>query len=132
MQRVGDFIRECGLAKFVYKSDQETVAKALIENAVKRSGREGSLVPKDDGDPAVTAVPESNPVGSSASNARAEKTIQSVEDLLRTLKAALEAHNGGEQALPRALHRQRHVQPVRGGRAWEGFLFPFGTTQRNF
>ena len=42
----------------------------------------------------VIAVPEASPVGSSASNGRAERTVQAIEDQLRTLKAALESHIG--------------------------------------
>ena len=93
VQQVADFIRECGLTRFVWKSDQEKAVRALVEEAVKRSGRSGDLVPTDGTTP-VVAVPEASPVGSSASNGRAERTIQQVEDQLRTMKAALESRLG--------------------------------------
>ena len=95
VQRIADFIRECGLTRFVWKSDQEASVKALMEEAVKRCGRSGDMVPDGEASP-VTAVPESSPVGSSASNGRIERTVQAVEDLLRTLKAALEARIGAQ------------------------------------
>ena len=87
INRVAAFIRECGLTKFVWKSDQERALRALMEEAIKRSGRSGSTDP-------VVAVPEASPVGSSASNGRAERTVQALEDQLRTLKAAFESHIG--------------------------------------
>ena len=63
-----------------------------MEEAIKRSGRSGSMLPADV--PVLSVVPEASPVGSSASNGRAERTVQMVEDQIRTLKAALEAHIG--------------------------------------
>ena len=39
----------------------------------------------------IEAVPESSAIGESASNGRAERTVQAFEDLLRTLKSALES-----------------------------------------
>ena len=77
VNRIAAFIRECGLTKFVWKSDQERALRALMEEAIKRSGRSGSMDP-------VIAVPEASPVGSSASNGRAERTVQAIEDQLRT------------------------------------------------
>ena len=81
VQRVSAFIRESGLVdfNFVVKSDQESSIVAMLEQAIRRSGRHGSV------------VPEASAVGESASNSRAERTIQSVEDLLRVHKHALEA-----------------------------------------
>ena len=89
-QRLADFIRECGLTNFVWKSDLESSVGAVMEEAVKRAGRTGSLVPDEEGSP-IVAVPEASPVGSSASNGQAERTVQAIEDLLRTYKAVLEA-----------------------------------------
>ena len=84
VQRVATFIRESGLTdfNFVVKSDQESSIVAVLEQAIRRSGRSGSI------------VPEASAVGESASNSRAERTIQSVEDLLRVHKHALEARIG--------------------------------------
>ena len=84
VNRVAAFIKESGLNDFhfVIKSDQESSIQALVEAAIRRSGRNG------------TVVPESSAVGESASNARAERTVQAVEDLLRVHKHALEARIG--------------------------------------
>ena len=89
--RVAAFIRESGLMNFnfenwVVKSDQEHSIVAVMEQAIRKSGRNGTI------------VPENSAVGESASNARAERTVQSVEDLLRVHKHALEARIG--QRLP--------------------------------
>ena len=53
-----------------------------MEQAVRKSGRNGTI------------VPEASAVGESARNARAERTVQAVEDLLRVHKHALEARIG--------------------------------------
>ena len=84
VHRVAAFIKESGLVdfNFVVKSDQESSITAMLEQAIRKSGRHGSV------------VPETSAVGESASNARAERTIQSVEDLLRVHKHALEARIG--------------------------------------
>ena len=84
VQRVTAFIRESGLVdfNFVVKSDQESSIVAMLEQAIRRSGRHGSV------------VPEASAVGESASNSRAERTIQAVEDMLRVHKHALEARLG--------------------------------------
>ena len=86
--RLVEFFRESGISKFVYKSDREPAIVALMEEAVKRSGRSGELL-KPDEEP-QQGVPENSAVGESASNGRAERTIQAVEDLLRVHKLALE------------------------------------------
>ena len=75
VSRVAAFIRESGLMNFnftdwVVKSDQEISIVALMEQAIRKSGRHGTI------------VPEASAVGESASNARAERTVQAVEDLL--------------------------------------------------
>ena len=88
--RMAEFIRTSGLSKFVYKSDQESSIKAvmiealmsIMNEAIRRTGTSGEFVP----------VPENSAVGASASNGRAERAVQAVEDLVRTLKAALESH----------------------------------------
>ena len=82
--RVSTFIRESGLTNFnfVVKSDQESSICAVMEQAIRKSGRNGTI------------VTEHSAVGESASNSRAERTIQAVEDLLRVHKVALEARLG--------------------------------------
>lgn len=106
--RLSDFIRGSGLTKFVYKSDQEVSVRAaaeeavkdaqmkddqikdLMEEAIKKSGRAGTHLPFN------TAVPELSAVGESASNGRAERAVQTVEDQLRVGKSALEARLGAK------------------------------------
>ena len=84
VERMATFIRDTGLNNFnfVVKSDQESSIVAMMEQAIRRSGRNG------------TAVPEASAVGESASNGRAERAVQTVEDLLRVHKIALEARIG--------------------------------------
>ena len=68
VSRVSSFIRESGLVNFnfVVKSDQESSILAVMEQAIRKSGRNG------------TVVPEASAVGESASNGRAERTVQAV------------------------------------------------------
>ena len=61
---------------------REASVKLLMSEAIQKSGRSGEFVP--------ITVPENSAVGSSASNGRAERTSQIVEDQLRTMNAALE------------------------------------------
>ena len=90
VSRVCQFIRECGVKDFVYKSDQEASVVAIINEVLRRSTTPGDqfygLV--------QTAVPENSAVGESQSNSRAERAVQTFEDMLRTYKSALEARIG--------------------------------------
>ena len=90
VSRVCQFIRECGVKDFVYKSDQEASVVAVINEVLRRSTTPGDqfygLV--------QTAVPENSAVGESQSNSRAERAVQTFEDMLRTYKSALEARIG--------------------------------------
>ena len=92
--RLAQFLKSTGITKLVYKSDQEPSIRTALEEALRRIGRAGECE-------AVEAVPESSAVGESASNGRAERTVQSFEDLLRTLKSALETRI--QKKLPVAL-----------------------------
>ena len=83
VSRLAHFLKSAGIPKLVYKSDQEASIRSAIEEALRQIGRVGEH-------DAVEAVPESSAIGESASNGRAERTVQSFEDLLRTLKSALE------------------------------------------
>ena len=75
----------CGVRQMVYMSDQEGALKALTEAAVNELGLDGNL---------LSAVPEHSPVGESQSNGRAERAVQQVEDMVRTMKAAFEDRFG--------------------------------------
>ena len=83
VNRLTSFIRETGYAQLVYKSDQESALTKMVETSLRSAGRAG--IPED----AETfesglaqAVNEHSAVGESASNGRAERTVQIVEDLL--------------------------------------------------
>ena len=81
--KVLEFIRLCGAEEtgIVLKSDQEPAIAVLVKDIVQ--ARRG----------AATVVEES-PVASSASNGVAERAIQSIEGLIRTLKCACEGRWG--------------------------------------
>ena len=81
VDRLSRFFMGCGLAQFVFMCDQESSIETLIQAAIKVAGRDAEW---------VGAVPEHSAVGESQSNARAERAMQEVEDLLRTMLAALE------------------------------------------
>ena len=61
-----------------------------MEEAIKKSGRSGSHIPIN------VPVPEFSAVGESASNGRAERAVQMVEDQLRVGKLALEGRIGAK------------------------------------
>ena len=92
ISRLTTFIKESGVPKIVFKSDQENAISAMTEAAIRRAGRTGVPENSDTFESGLTmAVSEFSAVGESASNGRAERTVQAVEDLLRTLKSALES-----------------------------------------
>ena len=102
--RMSTFIRESGLSRFnfVYKSDQEGSLVAMMEKAVEKSGRQGIVVPGN------------SAVGESASNGRAERTVQAIEDMLRVHKLALEHSIGAQVPSDHAIARWlvEHVADV--------------------
>ena len=74
--------------KITLKSDQEPSIRALFEATFVRSQREGECY-----NPSLEQfVPEASAVGESQSNGKAENAVQRLEDMVRTYKAALEAH----------------------------------------
>ena len=81
--RVLEFIKECGAAEteIVLKTDQEPAIDALMEDVVKTRGERITLR-------------ENSPVGSSGSNGVAERGVQSVEGVIRTLRSAFEERIG--------------------------------------
>ena len=90
VSRLCQFLRECGVKDLVYKSDQEASIIALVNEVLRRSQLPGDayfgLL--------NSAVPENSAVGESASNSRAERSVQTFEDMLRTYKSALDARMG--------------------------------------
>ena len=89
--RLADFLKASGVSKMVYKSDQEPALKATIEQALKQVGRTGI---EKEGDDFLQLVPEYSAVGESPSNGRAERAIQTIEDMIRTYLHALEHRIG--------------------------------------
>ena len=85
----------------------------MNEHAVKRITQDVSnlgyakLIMKTDGEPSIVAlkeairqnsssqiIPEVSPVGESQSNGSSERGVQMIEDMVRTLKAAIEDRIG--------------------------------------
>ena len=71
----------------VYKTDQESAVKSFGDDAVRQA--EVSILVDDDA--VLEAVPEYSAVGDSASNGKAARAVQMLEDQIKTLKSDLEA-----------------------------------------
>ena len=85
--RLASFFREAGHSHIIYKNDQEPALCATVAEAIRRSNRSGDGKPTAE---VIQMVPEWSAVGESPSNGKAERTVQLVEDLLRTYLHALE------------------------------------------
>ena len=79
------FFRATGLLNFTYMSDQEGACTTMIQQAIQETKGRGEW---------VGAVPETSAVGQSQSNGRAERSVQRLEDHVRTLLAELEGKLG--------------------------------------
>ena len=88
VSRLAKFIRSIGLTRFAYKSDQEKAITSLIDAAAIEANR--TAIPEGPTED-IVAASELSSVGESASNGLAERTVQSAEDMMRTLKLALES-----------------------------------------
>ena len=75
-RRLAAFFRTCGLTNFSWMGDQEGALGTMMNEAVNLTKGRGEW---------VGAVPEHSAVGQSASNSRAERSVQRVEDHIRTL-----------------------------------------------
>ena len=120
VDRVARFIKESGLVRFSYRADREPAVQSLLEEAIKKSGRHGvpdetadpqyaapsaatsddrmETIAHEDGTyqpiadvPVMTAAPEHSQPGESQSNGLAERTIQSVKDLILCHKTSFES-----------------------------------------
>ena len=117
VKRVSRFINEAGLVRFTYRADREPALQALLDEAIKMSGKHGApdessptaplasddkdvmiqidedkgLQPPVDAPPVEVAAPEHTQPGESQSNGIIERTIQQVVDLFRTINTSLEA-----------------------------------------
>ena len=67
--RLATFLKEAGIPRLVYKTDQESSLKSAIEEALRRVGKSGTFE-------AFEAIPEYSAVGESASNGKAERAVQ--------------------------------------------------------
>ena len=83
-QQALDMFKEAGISNMVYKTDQSSPIRVMVDEALRTTGKSGIFG-------SYEAVPEYSAIGESASNGRAERTVQSIEDQLRALKLALES-----------------------------------------
>ena len=74
----------------MYKTDRERSNNIFIDETLKVAG----IAATEDDEAVQCAVPEYSAVGESASNGRAERAVQQIEDQARTLKSALESRIG--------------------------------------
>ena len=88
--RLAAFIRDTGYTKAVYKSDQASSMRAMLEQAFRRSGRHVEC----DNPQLKQFIPEASAVGESQSNGKAEESVLRLEYLIRTYKSELESHVG--------------------------------------
>ena len=105
LNRLEAFLKDEGVSKIAYRSDQEASIVATIEAALRNSGKAGDI---------TDAAPEHSAVGESASNGTAESAVKQFEDQLRTLKGALEAHMGDRLPVDHAIMRWlvQHVASI--------------------
>ena len=120
IRMVTKFVRDMGLVHFAYRCDREAALNAMIEDAINKAGRTAQRVHSDDPAedseapsavaeeeepdapthvpqtpqaPFVTiAVPELTHPGESATNGLAERSVRTLQEQIRTLLTALEAH----------------------------------------
>ena len=85
--RLAAFFRETGHSHIVCKNDQEPALCATVAEAIRRSNRSGEGKPDAE---VLQMVAKWSAVGESPGNGKAERTVQTVEDLLRTDLHALE------------------------------------------
>lgn len=91
VQRLARWIRSCGLVHFAYRSDREPAIRALLNDAAKLAGDKSERDTEDtELEPPPAAVPKESHVGESQSNGASERSIQLIEDMIRTLKLNLE------------------------------------------
>ena len=80
VERLSSFLKDSGVNRLIYKCDQESSLKKLLEETLRRTGRAGELF-----NPTLhQAIAEHSAVGESPSNGRAERAVQTFEDMLRT------------------------------------------------
>ena len=71
--RLASFLRACGISHMSYMCDQEGALKTMMQEALEVCKGRGEY---------LGAVPENSAVGESASNGRAERSVQRFENHL--------------------------------------------------
>ena len=116
VRQLAEWIKLCGLVRFLWRADGERALRSLLDVAIRESGREGKrlVLPSDPPDvpdeeeqqtagpsepppeeaPTELAVPEGSHIGESQSNGVTERAVQLVEGQARTLNATLEGTLG--------------------------------------
>ena len=84
-RRLASFLRACGVTTFSFMCDPEGALRTMVDEAIQITKGRGEW---------VGAVPENSAVGESQSNGRAERSVQRLEDHVRTLLAELEDQLG--------------------------------------
>ena len=81
VHRLAEFFKNTGITKLVYKQDQEPAIRSVIERALIKVGRHGEPVADEQ---LIQMIPGFSARGQSPSNGRAERAVQTVEDMVRT------------------------------------------------
>ena len=87
------FRKSASRVKYVWKRDQEKAVQSMVERAIQTANRDAQEEAQEEQDEPQLhqPVPEHSAVGESASNGFAERGVQSLEGLIRTMKHALQA-----------------------------------------
>ena len=88
MPHLAKCLHNSGVKHLVYKSNQEFSLRATIEKSLEKLRRTGQAL---GGQEFLQLVPEKRAVGESPSNGKAERAVQSVEDMVRTYLHAFES-----------------------------------------
>ena len=110
--RLADFFKSSGISTLVYKSDQEPAIVTAVEQALLKIRRTGEPTADEE---FISMVPENSAMGESPSNGKAERAVQTIEDMVRTYLSALEGRLkcGLSMSLPifrRIGARRKHAQ----------------------
>ena len=97
INRLCECVKSTGVKQLVYLSDQEASLRTTFEEAIKRLAADGEL---------SQAVPEKSAVSGRQSNGLAERSVQTVEDLMRCYKLAFDDHLGQTTAAKSPLFRR--------------------------
>ncbi len=91
-----DFILNIGCGQCAIRSDQESSLMALRDEAIK--------ICEEQFGSAIRIMTEESPIGSSASNGRAEAAVRSMSGIVRSLLSILESRFGAKCSLSHPIH----------------------------